>query len=79
MNKQGNHNLFQLINELYEYRSIILPTNKDIKVWDEYFVDENVAVPIIDRLIHRPKIFMLEGDSYRLIADKLPTTINYFK
>jgi DNA replication protein DnaC len=29
MNKQGNYNLFQLINALYEYRSIILTTNKD--------------------------------------------------
>ena len=66
MNKQGNYNLFQLINALYEYRSIILTTNKDFTSWGEFFVDENVAVPIVDRLIHHSHIFMLGGESYRL-------------
>ncbi len=66
MNKQGNYNLFKLINALYEYRSIILTTNKDFTAWGEFFVDENVAVPIIDRLIHHSKIFILGGGSYRL-------------
>lgn len=68
MNKQGMHNLFQLINALYEYRSIILTTNKAFTDWDEFFFDDNVAVPIIDRLIHHSHIFMLGGDSYRLKA-----------
>ncbi len=66
MNKQGNYNLFQLINALYEYRSIILTTNKNFTAWGEFFVDENVAVPIIDRLIHHSKIFMLGGESDQL-------------
>lgn len=66
MNKQGNYNLFQLINTLYEYRSIILTTNKEFTNWGEFFVDNNVAVPIVDRLIHHSHIFMLGGESYRL-------------
>ena len=66
MSKQGNHNLFQLINALYEYRSIILTTNKDFTSWGEFFIDDNVAVPIVDRLIHHSHIFMLGGESYRL-------------
>ncbi len=66
MNKQGNHNLFQLINALYEYRSLIVTTNKEFTCWGEFFIDENVAVPIIDRLIHHSQIFMLGGESYRL-------------
>ena len=28
MNKQSNHSLFQLINAVYEFRSVILTTNK---------------------------------------------------
>jgi DNA replication protein DnaC len=68
MNKQGMHNLFQLINALYEYRSIILTTNKAFTDWGEFFFDDNVAVPIIDRLIHHSHIFMLGGESYRLKA-----------
>ncbi len=66
MNKQSNYNLFQLINALYEYRSIILTTNKDFTQWGEFFIDDNVAVPIVDRLIHHSYIFILGGESYRL-------------
>ncbi len=66
LNKQGMFNLFQLINHFYEFRSIILTTNKDFTNWNEFFFDENVAVPIIDRLIHHSRIFMLGGESYRL-------------
>jgi DNA replication protein DnaC len=66
MNKQGMHNLFQLINAMYEYRSIILTTNKEFTQWGEFFFDGNVAVPIVDRIIHHSHIFMLGGESYRL-------------
>ena len=66
MNRQSMFNLFQLINSLYEYRSIILTTNKDFTNWGEFFADDNVAVPIVDRLIHHSHIFMLGGESYRL-------------
>ena len=62
MSKQSHHNLFQLINTLYEYRSIILTTNKELTQWGEFFMDENVAVPIVDRLIHHAKIDMLGGE-----------------
>ncbi len=66
LNKQGMHNLFQLINTLYEYRSIILTTNKEFTNWGEFFIDDNTAVPIVDRLIHHSHIFMPGGESYRL-------------
>jgi len=66
MNRQGMYNLFQLINGMYEYRSIILTTNKDFTSWGDFFADDNVAVPIVDRLIHHSHIFMLGGESYRL-------------
>lgn len=66
MNKQGRYNLFQLINSLYEYRSIILTTNKEFSSWGSFFHDDNVAVPIVDRIIHHSHIFMLGGESYRL-------------
>lgn len=66
MTRQARYNLFQLINSLYEYRSIILTTNKDFTSWGEFFHDDNVAVPMIDRVIHHSQIFMLGGESYRL-------------
>ena len=70
MNKQGMYNLFQLINAMYEYCSLIISTNKDFTNWGEFFFDDNVAVPITDRIIHHSYIFMLGGKSYRL-RDKL--------
>jgi DNA replication protein DnaC len=63
MNRQGLYNLFQLINALYEFRSVILTTNKDFTNWGEFFRDENVAVPIVDRLIHHSHVFMLGGEA----------------
>lgn len=76
MSKQSNHHLFQLINALYEYRSIILTTNKEFTQWNDFFLDENVAVPIVDRLIHHSKIFMLGGQSYRLRQKKAINQVN---
>ena len=63
MNKQGMYNLFQLINAMYEYRSLIITTNKDFTKWGEFFFDDNVAVPIVDRIIHHSHIFMLGCES----------------
>ncbi|MDF1614969.1 IS21-like element helper ATPase IstB [Desulfurivibrio dismutans] len=66
MSRQSRYNLFQLINSFYEYRSLIITTNKDFTHWGEFFHNDNVAVPIIDRIIHHSRIFMLGGESYRL-------------
>ena len=66
MNKQGMYNLFQLVHAMYEYRSLLITTNKDFTAWGEFFADDNVAVPIVDRVIHHSHIFMLGGESYRL-------------
>jgi DNA replication protein DnaC len=60
------YNFFQLINALYEYRSIVITTNKEFTSWGEFFVNENIAVPIVDRIIHKSHIFMMGGESYRL-------------
>ena len=66
MSRQSRYNLFQLINSFYEYRSLIITTNKDFTHWGEFFQNDDVAVPIIDRIIHHSHLFMLGGESYRL-------------
>ena len=66
MTSQGRFNLFQLVNALYEYRSLILSTYIDFTDWGEFFHHDNVAIPIIDRVIHHSNIYMLGGESYRL-------------
>ena len=55
MSKQNMYSLFQLINAMYEHRSLIITTNKDFTSWHEFFFDDNVAVPIVDRIIHHSK------------------------
>jgi len=66
MSKQSMYNLFQLINAFYEHRTLIITTNKDFTSWHEFFFDDNVAVPIVDRIIHHSRIFLMGGESYRL-------------
>lgn len=60
-------NFFQFINAFYEYRSLIITTNKPFAQWGEFFVDEAAATAIIDRIIHHCHIFPMGGESYRLI------------
>ncbi len=66
MNRSALYNLFQLVNSLYEYRSVIITTNKEFTAWGDFFHDGNVAVPIIDRLVRHSRVFMLGGESYML-------------
>nr|HID58351.1 hypothetical protein [Desulfobacterales bacterium] len=49
-----------------EYRSLMITTNKDFTKWEEFFFEENVAVPMVDRIIHHSHILMLGGEGYRL-------------
>ncbi len=66
MNRQGLDNLFPLSNGRYEYRSVILTPHKDFTNWGEFFRDEHVVVPVVDRLIPHSQVFMLGGESSRL-------------
>jgi DNA replication protein DnaC len=66
MLQQARYNSFQLINALYEFRSIALTTNKDFTSWGDFFHNDNVAIPIVDRIIHHSHIFMMGGESYRI-------------
>ena len=66
MTKQSMYNMFQFVNACYEYRSLIITTNKDFANWADFFHEDNVAVPIVDRLIHHSRLFLMGGESYRL-------------
>ncbi len=66
LNQKGNCNFFQLVHSLYELRSLVITTNKEFTQWNDFFFDQNVALPVIDRIIHHAHVFMLGGESYRL-------------
>lgn len=57
--------LFELICERYERKSILITCNQPFKEWDHIFVDKQMAIAAIDRLIHHATILEIDAESYR--------------
>ena len=57
------HLFFQFINGCYEYRSVLITSNKMPTQWGNYFGDESVAMAILDRLMHHAEVIVMNGDS----------------
>jgi len=57
--------LFELISERYEKRSMVITCNQPFREWEQIFIDKQMAVAAIDRLIHNATILELNGESYR--------------
>jgi DNA replication protein DnaC len=59
--------LFEVITRRYEKnRSIVLTTNKPFAEWPSVFPNAACVVTLVDRLLHRAELVVIEGDSYRL-------------
>jgi len=58
--------LFELVNRRYEARSTIITTNKPFKEWSEVFPNAACVVSLVDRLVHRSEVIVIDGESYRL-------------
>jgi DNA replication protein DnaC len=58
--------LFELISRRYEHKSTVLTTNRPFKEWKEVFPNAACVVSLIDRLVHRCEVVVIEGESYRL-------------
>ena len=57
--------LFELICERYERKSMVITCNQPFKDWDRIFVDKQMAIAAVDRLVHHATIFEIEAESYR--------------
>lgn len=58
--------LFEVVTRRYqEGRPIVLTTNKPFAEWGEVFPSAGCVVTLVDRLIHRSEIVVIDGDSYR--------------
>lgn len=64
--KLGSELLFQFFSDLYERTSLIVTSNLNFSDWPSIFGDETLTSALIDRLIHHAKIFVMNGESYRL-------------
>ncbi len=55
--------LFELICERYERKSITC--NQPFNEWDKIFLDKQMALAAVDRLVHHATILEIEAESYR--------------
>ena len=58
--------LFNLINQRYVRKSIILTTNRPFVEWSTVFPNASCVVSIVDRLVHHSDILVIDGQSYRM-------------
>lgn len=59
--------LFEVITRRYEKnKSIVLTTNKPFSEWPQVFPNAACVVTLVDRLLHRAELVVIEGESYRL-------------
>lgn len=57
--------LFELICSRYENKSLLITSNQHFTEWDKIFVNEAMAVAVVDRLIHHAHILEFNVPSYR--------------
>jgi DNA replication protein DnaC len=59
--------LFEVVTRRYEKgKSIVLTTNKPFAEWPTVFPNAAFVVTLVDRLLHRAELVVIEGESYRL-------------
>jgi DNA replication protein DnaC len=57
--------LFEVVSKRHETVPIVLTTNKPFAEWNEVFPNSSCVTALVDRLVHRAEIIVIEGDSYR--------------
>lgn len=62
---QGTQDLYEIISERYERRSIIITSNRAFEEWAELFGNDLLASAALDRLTHHAQTLIIRGASYR--------------
>jgi len=57
--------LYEVLTARYPKLSTIVTTNKSFKEWGEVFPNAACVVTLVDRLMHKAEVVVIEGDSYR--------------
>lgn len=65
LTSQGAEDLYNLICERYERRSVLLTSNRAPEEWAGVFGNPLMASAALDRLTHHSHLLILEGESYR--------------
>lgn len=62
---QGVQDLYDIIAERYERRSVILTSNRAFDEWAAVFNNDLLASAALDRLTHHAHTLVIRGESYR--------------
>lgn len=58
--------LYQVVNQRYlKHRAMIFTTNKSLDAWGSVLHDDDLATAILDRVLERGRILVLDGPSHR--------------
>jgi DNA replication protein DnaC len=67
IDQRGADLLFQVISSRYERGSIIFSSNRAFNEWATIFNnDKTITSAILDRVLHRCEVVLIEGTSYRM-------------
>ena len=66
LSAQATQDLYEIISERYERRSLIITSNRAFEEWTEVFVGNDLlASAALDRLTHHAHTLIIRGQSYR--------------
>jgi DNA replication protein DnaC len=57
--------LFQFFSDRYERASVAITSNLAFAQWTQVFGTEHMTVALLDRLVHRSHVLVMEGESFR--------------
>lgn len=63
--KQTAELLFQFFSDRYERASVAITSNLAFAQWTQVFGNEQMTVALLDRLVHRSHVLVMEGESFR--------------
>lgn len=66
LQEDQQEDLYEIICQRYEQKSMIITSNRDIGEWGGVFNNPLIATAALDRLVHKGIQISLEGNSYRL-------------
>ncbi len=72
--EQSREDLYDVIVERYEQRSILLTSNRAPDEWLDWFGDPLLASAAFDRLVHRAEKLVIVGESFRTRSPEVSMT-----
>lgn len=65
LSAQASEDLYEIIQERYERRPLVMTSNRALHEWPEMFSDALLASAALDRLTHHCQTIVIQGQSYR--------------